>query len=58
MFHSLRRFNKKNKKKDDPEDPELRGISVDYITKQLMKEVIDAGLGASSKIYELEVCRN
>jgi len=33
---------------------DLQGISVGYLEKQLMKEVTDANLDESSKIYELE----
>ena len=32
----------------------LKGISVGYLANQLLKEVFDAGLQRSSKIYELE----
>jgi len=40
--------------KNTVEDLELHGISVDYLASQVLKEVVDAGLTSSSKIYELE----
>jgi len=36
------------------EDFEVRGISVSYLANQLLKEVVDAGLEETSKIYEME----